>query len=145
MSRTITSADGTFILSSADIALAATEIGGWAADAAWAFDNVNMAETILGVDGKLSAGWVPRAYQMTVTIMPDSDAIEVFNAFQLACDASKTVYRLNGVLTLPGLGRSFMMTRGVLQNYTPVPTGQKVLQAQTFQIMWEGVKPVPIA
>lgn len=59
--RSITSADSVFSISSADFALAATILEGYAADAAFAMENADTAETMLGVDGKLSAGWVPRS------------------------------------------------------------------------------------
>lgn len=143
--RTITSADSTFVISSADIALAATILSGYAADAAFAMDNATTAETALGVDGKLSAGWVPRSYNQTITLQPDSPSRQVFDVFVAAQDAARTIYRLNGVITLPGNQYSHSFSRGVLKGYTPMPTGQKVLQPMTFQIEWERVIPVPLA
>lgn len=142
--RTITSADSTFIVSSADIALAAVKIEGYAADAAFAMDNVDIAETVMGVDGKLSAGWIPRPYPQTITLQPDSPSRPVFDAIVAAQDAGRTIYRLNAVITLPGNQYSHSFSRGVLKNYTPMPTGQKVLQPMTFQIVWERVLPIPL-
>ena len=143
--RTITSADSTFAISSADFALAATLIEGYAADAAFAMDNTDTAETSLGVDGKLSAGWVPRSYLQTITLQPDSPSTVLFDALVAGQDAARTVFRLNGVITLPGNQRSYSLSRGVLKNYTAMPAGQRVLQPITFQVEWERVIPVPLA
>ena len=145
MSRTITSADSSFVLSSADFALAAVSLEGYGADASFATDDVDTAETVLSVDGKMSAGWIPRMYQQTITLQADSSSRDVFDALVLAQDAAKTVYRLNGVITLPGLGRSYVMSRGVLKRYSAMPNAQKTLKETTYQIQWESVKPVPIA
>lgn len=142
--RTITAADATFVISSADFALAATILEGYAADAAFATDNADTAETSLGVDGKLSAGWVPRSYNQTITLQPDSISRSVFDALVSAQDAARTVFRLNGVINLPGNQFSYSLSRGVLKNYTSMPNAQRVLQPMTFVIEWEKVLPVPI-
>ena len=143
-SRTITSADSTFVISSADFALAATIIEGYAADAAFAMENADTAETLLGVDGKLSAGWVPRSYSQTITLQADSLSHDLFEALVAAQDAARTVYRLNGVITLPGNNRSYSMSRGVLRNFSAMPNAQRVLQPVTYVIEWERVIPIPL-
>ena len=142
--RSITSADSTFVLSSSDFALAATILEGYAADAAFAMDNADTAETMLGVDGKLSAGWIPRSYNQTITLQADSKSRALFDALVTAQDATRNVFRLNGVINLPGNQYSYNLTRGVLKKYTAMPTAQKVLQPLTFVIEWEKVLAVPI-
>lgn len=142
--RSITSADATFVLSSADFALAATVLEGYAADAAFATDNTDTAETSLGVDGKLSAGWVPRSYNQTITLQPDSPSRALFDLLVGAQDAARVVYRLSGVIHLPGNQYSYALSRGVLKNYSSIPTAQRILQPMTFVIEWEKVVPVPI-
>lgn len=143
--RTITSADSTFVISSADFALAATILEGYAADAAFAMDNADTAETSLGVDGKLSAGWVPRSFNQTITLQADSPSRLIFDALVTAQDAGRTVYRVNGVITLPGNQTSYALSRGVLKNYSAMPNAQRVLQPTTYVIEWEKVLPVPLA
>jgi len=142
--RTFTSADATFVVSSADFALAATILEGYAADAAFATDNSDTAETSLGVDGKLSAGWVPRSYNQTITLQPDSESRKLFDLIVGAQDAARTVFRLNGVINLPGNQYSYNLSRGVLKNYSAIPNAQRVLQPMTFVIEWEKVLAVPV-
>ena len=142
--RTITAADATFVISSADFALAATILEGYAADAAFSTDNADTAETSMGVDGKLSAGWIPRSYNQTITLQPDSGSRVLFDALVGAQDAARTVFRLNGVITLPGNKYSYSLKRGVLKNYSSMPNAQKILQPMTFVVEWESVLAVPI-
>lgn len=142
--RTITSADSTFVLSSADFALAAAIIEGYAADAAFAMGNVATAETSLGVDGRLSAGWIPRSYTQTITLQPDSPSRVIFDGISLGQDAAKTIFRINGVITLPGNQYTYAMSRGVLKQITPMATAQKILQPMTYEIEWEKVIPIPL-
>lgn len=142
---TITAADASFVLSSTDFALSATLLEGYAADAAFATDNADTAETSLGVDGKLSAGWVPRSYNQTITLQPDSPSRPVFDLLVAAQDAARTVFRLNGIISMPGNKYSYTMSRGVLKNYSAIPSAQRVLQPMTFVIEWEKVQAVPVA
>lgn len=142
--RTITSADSTFVISSADFALAATILEGYSADAAFAMDNADTAETSLGVDGKLSAGWIPRSYNQTITLQADSPSRALIDLLVAGQDTARNVFRLNGVITLPGNKYTYSLSRGVLKNYTAVPTAQKILQPMTFVIEWEKVIAVPI-
>jgi hypothetical protein len=142
--RSITSADSTFVISSADFALAATILEGYAADAAFAMDNADTAETSLGVDGKLSAGWIPRSYNQTITLQADSPSRALIDLLVAGQDAARNPFRLNGVITLPGNQYTYSLSRGVLKNYTAVPTAQKTLQPMTFVIEWEKVLAVPI-
>lgn len=142
--RTITSADSTFVISSADFALAAAALEGYAADAAFAMDNVDTAETSLGVDGKLSAGWIPRSYNQTITLQADSPSRVVFDAIQAAQDAGRTIYRLNGVVNMPGNKYTYVLSRGVLKNYSAMPGAQRTLQPMTFTVEWESVQAIPV-
>lgn len=141
--RTITSADSTFVISSSDFALAAAALEGYAADAAFAMDSVDTAETALGVDGKLSAGWIPRSYNQTVTLQADSPSRVIFDVIQTAQDAGRTIFRLNGVINMPGNKYSYVLSRGVLKNYSAMPSAQKVLQPMTFTVEWESVQAIP--
>ena len=142
--RSITSADSVFALSCTELALLGVVLEGYAADAAFAMENADTAETILGVDGKLSAGWIPRSYPQTITLQADSPSRQVFDAIVAYQDVNRTVLRLNAVISLPGNQYSYTMARGVLKNYSPMPTAQRVLQPMTFAIEWERVLPVPI-
>ena len=92
----------------------------------------------------MSAGWVPRMYTQTITLQADSASIDLFDGIVLAQDANRTVFRLGGVITLPGTERSYTLSRGVLNRYTSIPTAQRTLQPRTFTITWESILPTPL-
>lgn len=139
--NTITSANSTFVLSAAPLFPAAVKIEGYAADASFAFDSAEVAQVLLGVDGKMSAGWVPRIFTQTVTLQADSESRAVFDAIVGYEDTQREKVFLHGVITLPSISRSFSLTRGVLTNYKALPDGARVLQPTPFTITWESVTP----
>jgi hypothetical protein len=141
--RTITSADSSFFLGSSDYGLG-IQLEGYAADAAFAMDNADTAETSLGVDGKLSAGWVPRSYMQTITLQADSPSASVLDLLIAAQDVARTVFRLTGTITMPGNKSTYSLLRGVIKNYTAMPGAQRVLQPRTYVIEWERILSIPI-
>ena len=139
--KTITSANAVALLTVAPLGFTAVQLQGFAADAAFSMDGADIAETRLGVDGRLSAGWVPRIYRQTWSFQPDSDSIALFDAIAGAQDAGQTIFRLGMVIRLPATARSYDFFRGVLKNYKVMPDAKRVLDPVNFVIEWERVRP----
>lgn len=139
--NTITSADSIFALTVTNLFPSAQTLEGYAADAMFALGDTEMAQSVRGADGKLSAGFVFGEYLQTITIMPDSPSRQIFEAWQLTSLTSKAVFRCNATIILPAIGKKFTLTNGVLQRVKAMPDAQRVLQAMTFQINWESVTP----
>ncbi|MDI3439312.1 hypothetical protein QLG07_07590 [Erwinia sp. V90_4] len=139
--NTITSADSIFALTVTNLFPSAQTLEGYAADAMFALGDTEMAQSVRGADGKLSAGFVFGEYLQTITIMPDSPSRQIFETWQLTSLTSKAVFRCNATIILPAIGKKFTLTNGVLQRVKAMPDAQRVLQAMTFQINWESVTP----
>lgn len=139
--NTITSADSIFALTVTNLFPSAQTLEGYAADAMFALGDTEMAQSVRGADGKLSAGFVFGEYLQTITIMPDSPSRQIFETWQLTSLTSKAVFRCNATIILPAIGKKFTLTNGVLQRVKAMPDAQRVLQAMTFQINWENVVP----
>ena len=112
--KTITSANSIFLISVGGIFPVPQQLQGFAADAAFAFDSVQPAEVVMGVDGNMSAGYVPFMTVQTVTLMPDSPSLSIFETWLGATNTAREVFFANGHITLPSIGRKFVLTRGVL-------------------------------
>lgn len=139
MANTITSADAIFALTVTNLYPSAQTLEGYAADAMFALGDTEMATTVRGADGKLSAGFVFGEYLQTITIMPDSPSRDIFETWQLTSLTSKAVFRCNATIILPAISRKYTLVNGVLQRVKAIPDANRVLQAQTFQINWESV------
>ena|SRR5579872_2773704 len=139
--KTITSANAVFLLTESNFYSAGIKIQGFAADAAFAVASAPTAETQMGVDGNLSAGWVPREYKQTWSLQADSESIAVFDAIANGQDAVQDIFWLQGVMKMKSIGRSYTFTKGVLTEYKVMPDGKKILQPVEFVITWQSVKP----
>ncbi|WP_049018403.1 phage tail fiber protein, partial [Burkholderia multivorans] len=102
------------------------------------------AEVVMGVDGKLSAGYTPVPTKQNISLQADSDSNLIFEAWHLAQQTAKEVYFASAIVRLPSVSKSYVLTNGVLTSYMPIPDAKKILQPRKFQITWESVVGAPI-
>lgn len=137
---TITSADAVFIIAVPDLAIV-HQLQGFAADAAFDIAEQDVAQNILGVDGKKSSGWIPQMYPQAIHLQADSDSISVIDAIYQFQNSNRTIYKITGTVTYNSTGRSYALKNGSLTSYKPFADAKTVLQPQDFSIVWETVQP----
>lgn len=136
---TITSANSVFTLVVAGLFPAPVQLRGYASDKAFTTEAVDLAEVQMGVDGRMTAGFVPNPVKQTVTLQADSPSKDIFTAIIQAMKTAREVFYISGSISLPSTGESFALTRGILTNAKQIPDAQKVLQPVDYVITWESV------
>ena len=116
----------------------------FAVDEMFSAEAVDVCETMMGVDGILSAGWIPAIRKLEVTLMAGSPSATFFDAWAQQNDALKTVHFASGLLTLPAINTSYTLIQGVLKSYKPVPDAAKVLKPRKFGLEFQSIVPVQI-
>lgn len=139
---TITAANAVILLTIPGLYPVPQQLQGFAADNVYDVEDVENSEEVLGVDGRLSAGFVPYVVIQTFAIMPDSESSVVFENWLMAETSLKDKFYASGSTTLPAIGRSYQMNNGVLKRMKPLPGAKKVLEARMFQVKWESVVPL---
>ncbi len=138
---TVTAANSVLMLSVGLIFPAPQKIEGYATDDAFALEAVEPAEVLMGVDGRMSAGWVPKVRPQGITLQADSPSVFFFDTWDTAQQTAREVFFANGTLILPSVGKKYALTRGVLTSYKPAPDAKNVLQPLQYRITWESVAP----
>lgn len=141
--KTLTAANSVILITVPSLFPIPQQLQGYAADDVFDIDGLATSEVQMGVDGKLSAGWVPQAVVQNITLQADSDSIAVFEALYAAQQLAQEVYPIVGLVRLPAVKRTYSMPKGFLTNYAPIANGKKVLQARRFQITWETITAAP--
>ena len=136
---TITSANSVFTLVVAGLFPAPVQLRGYASDKAFTTEAVDLAEVQMGVDGRMTAGFVPNPVKQTITLQADSPSKDIFTAVIQATKAAREVFYISGSISLPSTGESFTLTRGILTNAKQIPDAEKVLQPVDYVITWESV------
>jgi Tail fiber protein gp32 len=140
----ITSANSVFTLNIPDVFSTPQTLQGYATDDGWATETVEIAETMLGVDGIMSYGYLPFIIHQTIVFQADSISIpDTMEAWISAEIAVRGKYRADGTLVIPSLNKVYQLGNGVITRMTPVPAGKRVLGPQTYQIDWNYWAPQP--
>lgn len=143
--NTITSANSVLTLTVPDLLPVPFKVEGYATDDAFTTEAVDSAETMMGVDGKMSAGYTPFITPMTITLQADSPSIELFDGWLGAQKVAKEIFYAKGALALPSVNKTYVLNKGALKRITQIPAGKKVLQPVVYQVDWESVTPTPLA
>ena len=101
-------------------------------------------EIMTGVDGNLSAGYVYVPRKQGITLQGDSASNLLFEAWFAAQEAVQEAYFANGIVHLTAVGRHYVMTRGVLTSFPPMPTVKKLIQPRKYEITWGKVVAAPV-
>lgn len=136
---TITSANSIFTLAALSLFPIPVALQGYATDKAFATEALELAETLMGVDGVMSAGYVPNPVKQTITLQADSPSKIVFDTIIEATKAQQDIFWLSGAIVLPGTGEVYTMSRGTLTTAKQVPDAQKLLQPTDYVITWQSI------
>lgn len=140
----ITSANAVLTLSVTDFLPVPQRIQGFATDDIFSVGRVAPVETMMGIDGNLSAGFLFTEKKMEITLMAGSPSNSFFDAVQQAQEAAVQPLTITGVLTLPSRGKSYNLVNGFMTGYPPTENAKKVLQPRQFEITWENIQASPV-
>ena len=136
---TLTSANSVLYLAVAGVFPNAQKIEGYATDDAFATEAIEKVETKMGIDGKLSAGYIFNPYKMSITLQGDSASFDIFTNWQLAQDAVREVIAAAATIIIPSIGYKFAMSNGYMSKFQAMPEAKKTLDPLKFEITWEKV------
>lgn len=139
----LTSANATILFSVDTLFPAPVPLAGFSADDIFDVDQVKRAETLMGVDGVLSGGFVWEEVKQTFSFQADSLSCILFDQWQEAEQALEDVYPASATIILPGILTAFACINGFLMTASPMPSAKKLLQPRKFSISWNIVSPAP--
>lgn len=140
----LTAANAIIALSIPLVYPAPQQLSGFAAEDIFSTEAIDSAEVSMGVDGKLSAGFVFVPIKQNYVLQADSASNSVFDNWWGASQAAKDVYFANAVITLISIGQKYAMTNGILSSYAPSPDIGKILKPRRFTITWESLQRSPV-
>ena len=119
------------------------QLQGFATDDVYDIPRIKSVETLMGVDGVLSGGFIYVEILQDIMLQADSPSNSLFDTWWTQMQAAVDVYPANGSIVLPGIATKFTMVNGYLTGYTPAPAAKKVLQPRRFEISWNSIVPSP--
>ena len=141
---TITAANSVFMLGIANLFNIPVKMQGYAADDAFATDEVELMEKFMGVDGKLSAGFIPYIIQFDFNLQADSASNALMDALIAAEKIAREKFVLNATIILPSTGFIYAFTTGYLDKASVMPGAGKVLKPRKYSLAFQDLSVAPI-
>lgn len=141
---TITAANSIFALAVANVFPSPQILQGYSADDAFTTEAIESVETVQGIDGNLSGGFVFAPYKMTISIMPDSPSLDIFYQWAQYQQSVREVAIASASIALPAISKKFQCARGFLTSNVAIPGVKKTLQPVPFQITWNIITGQPV-
>lgn len=135
----ITASNAKIYLSVAGVFDTPQPLQGFSADDIFDTNDIQPTETIMGVDGKLSAGKIFVPLIQNIVLQADSVSNDVFDQWAAAMEKLGDVYWAGGTTLLTSISREYTLVNGSLTGYKKVPDARRVLQPRRYQITWEAV------
>lgn len=143
MAGTITSANASIQISVPGLFPVPQLLQGFAADDIFGTEPLENGELSMGVDGILSAGFVFVPVKQFYNLQANSDSCQLFDDLYAAEQAAREKFAITGLVTLSSVQSQWVMTRGFMSNYPPVPDAGKVLKPRKFYITWTRIQRAP--
>lgn len=143
--KSLTAATAVYILSITDLFPVGQQLQGFAADDVFSTEQVPSAEVLMGVDSRLSGGFIYAPVVQTIMLQADSDSNFIFDQWWAVQQQQQEAFIANAIVMLKAVGSKWNLTRGFLTQYKPIPDAKKILQARQFQITWNFVLPSVVA
>ncbi len=143
MAGSLTSATAVYMLTIPGVYAAPQQLQQFAADDIFSTEMLRSVETVMGVDGTLSGGFVYVEVKQKVVLQANSPSIQIFEQWWSAMAIAEDTYKAIGIITLKALGKKWNLTDGFLTGYTPIPDAGKILKPQPYEITWGKMVPAP--
>ena len=143
MAGTLTVANSTLAMTTEALYTSAQRVQGYAADDAFDFAEVENGEYSMGIDGRLSAGFVYNEIPFTMTLQADSPSLGLFENIWQYEYSNRTKLTQNVTVTLPAVSKRYELKNGYMRSYK-APSGKKILQPAVVVFVFNTLQVSPV-
>jgi len=137
--NSITSANAVVLLGVNGLFPTAVQLQGFASEEIFATEAINTLEMLMGLDNKLSGGYVPQAVPAVFSLQANSPSMSFFDTWSAQERTVGEKFMGFGIITLPAIGLIVTGKNGYLGQHMLFPDAKKVLQPRTFQVLFESI------
>jgi hypothetical protein len=141
---TLTAANSVIMLAVNGVFSNPQQLQQFSADDVFDLEDIDNAETMMGVDGILSGGKIYVEIPWTITLMANSPSNQVFDQWAAYEISTNDVTTATMNIQLPGLGYKWVYSNGFLKKRSPAPSAKKIVQPRKFTIVWNSISTAPL-
>ena len=135
----ITSANATAYMVVKDLYPTGFALNNFSTDQAVDQSEDTIAETRMGVDGYMAAGYVPSIKAVKIQFEATSPSVQYLNNLYLASQKNRRTYEVTLVVKVPSVNKTYTYSGGVLKTGKLLPGLKKVLDPVSYGFDFEKV------
>ena len=135
----ITSANATAYMVVKDLYPTGFALNNFSTDQAVDQGEDTIAETRIGVDGNMAAGYVPSIKTVNIQFEAASPSVPYMNNVYLASQKNRRTYEITLVVKVPAVGKTYTYSGGVLKTGKVLPSLKKVLDPVSYGFDFERI------
>ena len=139
-SNDITSANISLVFTAEEICPNGVTVQQFSADQMYTADAQQFAETRMGVDGYMAAGFTPTIKVVTLSLEASSPLYETFRNLAQAQIKNKKPYACQLTARVPSIGQTFTWSNGVLQTAEWVSNAATVLAPTSWTFHFQDLE-----
>jgi hypothetical protein len=128
----ITSANCKLVMTVEELFPSGIDLQMFSTDQSFSQGDSQVAETRMGVDGKMVAGYTPNIKVVTVSLEASSPSYASLAQVYKASEANKKIYPVTLTAKSPALKLTWKWSTGVLYSGTIIPPAQKIFGPTTW-------------
>ena len=133
----ITSANAKLILTCEELYPSGVELQMFSTNQSWNADALQVAETRMGIDGHMAAGYVPNIKTVTVQLEASSPSRHYMHTIEKAMIANQKIYKVSLTAIIPSIGEQVIWSEGVMQNASVTSTAARVMEPTSWTFHFE--------
>lgn len=137
MAKQITAANVKMVLVADILYPTGKNIDGFANDSLRSLDDLTLSESVMGVDGKLSHGFVKNPVTINLDLMPDQQGYKTFDNISQHMRTFNTILTLSLTIIDPTLNKKYTLTNGALTSWKAMPDATSTMQASTATMTFQ--------
>lgn len=138
----ITSANSQVVVTVEDLYPNGFVLQQFSTDAMITAENMQLAETRMGVDGYMAAGVTPNIVTATINLEANSPSRRYLDNLATAQRNNLKLYRVSMLVKITATGEEYLFSRGCLQSATNLPAPQKILAPVQYTFHFERMEKV---
>lgn len=140
----ITAANFSFTMTAAGLFTSPQSIQQCDVDDAFDVEAIENGEFQKGVDDYMVMGWKPTMPKLNVHLMANSPSNSFFDQVFAYEQANRAKILLQGVISLPAVGKQWSLTNAGIFSYMPMPPVKTTLKGQTHILIMDRLPYAPI-
>lgn len=132
----ITSANAVIVMTVEDLYPAGVQLQQFATDQAMDSDDHEYAQSRMGVDGNLAAGYVPNPWTVNIMLEASSPSLAVMQTLAQAMRTNRRTYEISLTVTIPALKQVHTFRSGVLTSGKDLPAVKKTLDPTSWRFVF---------